>query len=246
MRQQRSKRASKIGRKCASSTSACRPGDLGVDASSAGFEVCRRIKRDPRTSRIPVIFLTALNDTMDRVQAIEAGGEDFLTKPHNSDCAGRARAQPACASRRRRMRWRTAIASCASWSNCAKISCDDRARPQNAADEYPRHARRCSPTVTSVRWACAVKPCTTRKRRRRSCCTDRGHARGRAHGERRDRARSWNHCDLRSCRRDHERLGARLEQEGARVTLEVARDAPAFRGDAKLLKRVFGNLLRTR
>jgi len=59
------------------------PGDLGVDDRSTGFEVCRRIKRDPRTSRIPVIFVTALNDTNDRVRGIEAGGDDFLTKPHN-------------------------------------------------------------------------------------------------------------------------------------------------------------------
>src|SRR5215204_3845233 len=58
-------------------------GDLGVDERSTGFEVCRRIKRDPRTARIPVIFVTALNDTTDRVKAIEAGGDDFLTKPHN-------------------------------------------------------------------------------------------------------------------------------------------------------------------
>ncbi len=58
-------------------------GDLGVDERQTGFEVCRRIKRDPRTSRIPVIFVTALNDTSDRVRAIEAGGDDFLTKPHN-------------------------------------------------------------------------------------------------------------------------------------------------------------------
>jgi signal transduction histidine kinase len=58
-------------------------GDLGVDDRSTGFEVCRRIKRDPRTARIPVIFVTALNDTSDRVRAIESGGDDFLTKPHN-------------------------------------------------------------------------------------------------------------------------------------------------------------------
>ena len=58
-------------------------GDLGVDDRSTGFEVCRRIKRDPRSARIPVIFVTALNDTTDRVRAIEAGGDDFLTKPHN-------------------------------------------------------------------------------------------------------------------------------------------------------------------
>jgi signal transduction histidine kinase len=58
-------------------------GDLGVPDRSTGFEVCRRLKRDPRTARTPVIFVTALNDTADRVRAIEAGGDDFLTKPHN-------------------------------------------------------------------------------------------------------------------------------------------------------------------
>jgi two-component system sensor histidine kinase/response regulator len=58
-------------------------GNLGCDDRSTGFEVCRRLKRDPRTARIPVIFVTALNDTTDRVKAIEAGGDDFLTKPHN-------------------------------------------------------------------------------------------------------------------------------------------------------------------
>ena len=58
-------------------------GDLGGNDRTTGFEVCRRIKRDPRTSRIPVIFVTALNDATDRVKAIEAGGDDFLTKPHN-------------------------------------------------------------------------------------------------------------------------------------------------------------------
>src|SRR5437762_2610033 len=58
-------------------------GNLGVEDRATGFEVCRRIKRDPRTSRIPVIFVTALNETSDRVKGIEAGGDDFLTKPHN-------------------------------------------------------------------------------------------------------------------------------------------------------------------
>jgi signal transduction histidine kinase len=58
-------------------------GDLGCEDRATGFEVCRRIKRDPRTARIPVVFVTALNDTTDRVRAIEAGGDDFLTKPHN-------------------------------------------------------------------------------------------------------------------------------------------------------------------
>src|SRR5678816_3986517 len=68
-------------------------GDLGVDDRSTGFEVCRRIKRDARSARIPVIFVTALNDTTDRVKAIEAGGDDFLTKPHNRLVLG-ARVRP--------------------------------------------------------------------------------------------------------------------------------------------------------
>lgn len=63
-------------------------GSLGCDDRATGFEVCRRIKRDPRTARIPVIFVTALNDTTDRVKAIEAGGDDFLTKPHNRQVLG--------------------------------------------------------------------------------------------------------------------------------------------------------------
>jgi signal transduction histidine kinase len=58
-------------------------GDLHVDDRATGFEVCRRLKRDPRTARIPVIFITALNESTDRVKAIEAGGDDFLSKPHN-------------------------------------------------------------------------------------------------------------------------------------------------------------------
>ena len=64
------------------------PGDLGVDARETGFEVCRRLKRDPRTARIPVIFVSALNDASDRLKAIEAGGDDFLLKPHNRHVLG--------------------------------------------------------------------------------------------------------------------------------------------------------------
>ncbi|MEP7380082.1 MAG: hybrid sensor histidine kinase/response regulator [Gemmatimonadota bacterium] len=58
-------------------------GDLNVDDGATGFEVCRRLKRDPRTASVPVIFITALNDTDDRLRAVEAGGDDFLAKPHN-------------------------------------------------------------------------------------------------------------------------------------------------------------------
>lgn len=46
-----------------------------------GFEVCRRIKENPRTTLVPVIMVTALDQTADRVKGLEAGADDFLTKP---------------------------------------------------------------------------------------------------------------------------------------------------------------------
>jgi signal transduction histidine kinase len=63
-------------------------GALGVDPRETGFEVCRRLKRDPRTARIPVIFVSALNDGAVRLKAIEAGGDDFLLKPHDRHVLG--------------------------------------------------------------------------------------------------------------------------------------------------------------
>ncbi len=46
-----------------------------------GFEVCRRLKADPNTHHIPVIMVTALDQPSDKVQGLEAGADDFLTKP---------------------------------------------------------------------------------------------------------------------------------------------------------------------
>jgi putative two-component system response regulator len=46
-----------------------------------GYEVCRRLKADDHTRLIPIVFVTALDDRRARLQGIEAGGDDFLTKP---------------------------------------------------------------------------------------------------------------------------------------------------------------------
>lgn len=46
-----------------------------------GYEVCERLKMDEQLVEIPVIFLSALNETADKVKAFEAGGVDYVTKP---------------------------------------------------------------------------------------------------------------------------------------------------------------------
>jgi two-component system cell cycle response regulator len=46
-----------------------------------GFQVCRRLKEDPETSHLPVVLVTALDGRADRVTGLEAGADEFLTKP---------------------------------------------------------------------------------------------------------------------------------------------------------------------
>ena len=53
----------------------------GID----GFEVCRRLKNDPATANIPVIFLSALSDTKDKVQGLQLGAVDYVSKPFQPD-----------------------------------------------------------------------------------------------------------------------------------------------------------------
>lgn len=48
-----------------------------------GFEVCERLKANPRTAHIPIVMVTALDQPTDRVRGLKAGADDFLTKPVN-------------------------------------------------------------------------------------------------------------------------------------------------------------------
>lgn len=49
----------------------------------SGFEVCKRIKNDPKTSDIPIIMVTALNEFGDIERGIDSGTDDFISKPVN-------------------------------------------------------------------------------------------------------------------------------------------------------------------
>ena len=46
-----------------------------------GYEVCRRVKEDPQTKDIPIIFISALNEIEDKVKGFDVGGVDYITKP---------------------------------------------------------------------------------------------------------------------------------------------------------------------
>jgi len=50
-----------------------------------GYEVCKQLKSDKKLSQIPVIFLSALSDTVDKVKAFQSGGVDYVTKPFQFD-----------------------------------------------------------------------------------------------------------------------------------------------------------------
>ena len=54
--------------------------DIGLPEVD-GYEVCRHLRASERSQDVPVIFITALTDTVDKVRAFEAGGVDYVTKP---------------------------------------------------------------------------------------------------------------------------------------------------------------------
>jgi two-component system, sensor histidine kinase and response regulator len=53
----------------------------GID----GYEVCRRLKSDPKTQFIPIVMVTALQEIEDKIKGIDAGADDFISKPFNKE-----------------------------------------------------------------------------------------------------------------------------------------------------------------
>jgi signal transduction histidine kinase len=53
----------------------------GID----GFETCRQLKNNPLTQNIPIIFMTALSDTVDKVKGLQLGAVDYMTKPFHRE-----------------------------------------------------------------------------------------------------------------------------------------------------------------
>ncbi|HSJ63751.1 MAG TPA: ATP-binding protein [Gemmatimonadaceae bacterium] len=219
-------------------------GSLGVDHRATGFEVCRRIKRDPRTARIPVIFVTALNDATDRVKAIEAGGDDFLTKPHNRQIL----------SARVRSLLRLKAATDALEDSYRKLRELEKVRD----DLMKMIVHDLKTPLTSVLAALemvmdgdygSVSP-----EQRRAL----GDAEAKAEdllaliGDLLEVARieettlSLDLTPLAPAAFIHEVVhewGLRFEQERAVAVEDVSDDAPIFQGDRAILKRVFGNLV---
>lgn len=76
----------KDGYECLEVTKAKKPDLILLDVMMPGmdgFQVCRKLKEDPEVSHIPVVMVTALSEPSDRVQGLEAGADDFITKPIN-------------------------------------------------------------------------------------------------------------------------------------------------------------------
>jgi two-component system phosphate regulon response regulator PhoB len=48
---------------------------------ASGFDVCRQLKRDPKTARIPIVMLTARAEEVDRIVGFELGADDYVVKP---------------------------------------------------------------------------------------------------------------------------------------------------------------------
>jgi two-component system, sensor histidine kinase and response regulator len=219
-------------------------GELGVDDRSTGFEVCRRIKRDPRTARTPVIFVTALNDTTDRVKAIEAGGDDFLTKPHNRLVLGarvRSLLRLKAATDELEQSYRKLRELEKVRDDLMKMIVHDLKTPLTAVlGTLEMLGEGDFGAVTDVQRQ-AIRDCEGKAEELLALINDLLEV---ARLEEASLPLDVTRISPRDFLAETmQEWGLRFQQEHARVTVDVGDDAPAFEADPLLLKRVLSNLI---
>lgn len=77
-------RVATSGKRALAAVRSCLPDLILLDITMPemdGYEVCRQLKADPQTRDVPVIFISALDETMDKVKAFQIGGVDYVSKP---------------------------------------------------------------------------------------------------------------------------------------------------------------------
>ena len=89
-----------------------------------GFEVCQHLKANPRTADVPVVMVTALSDVANRLRGLEAGADDFLTKPVN-DIALFARVRSLVRLKRMMEELRVREGICGRFSGCDTTAPED-------------------------------------------------------------------------------------------------------------------------
>ena len=112
-----------------------------------GFEVCRRLKANPRTADLPVVMVTALSDVANRLRGLEAGADDFLTRPVN-DIALFARVRSLVRLKRMMEEWRLRDEICGRFGGPASVTTEG-GRPASVliVEEDPLAAAKLSETL---------------------------------------------------------------------------------------------------
>ena len=122
-----------------------------------GFEVCRRLRADPALAEVPVIMITALDDSSSKLEGIEAGADDFLSKPYDAKRDARPRAHRDPSWTVIAVWWTNAPNSSGSSTNpMTAISCSG-PKTTRSSTPIPRHAPSSASglarTSTSLSWS---------------------------------------------------------------------------------------------
>jgi two-component system cell cycle response regulator len=124
-----------------------------------GFEVCRRLKANPRTADLPVVMVTALSDAANRLRGLEAGADDFLTKPVN-DIALFARVRSLARLKRMMEEWRLRDEICGRFGGSQSVAEEGGPARVLIVEEDAFAAARMSETLALAHRVTVVGSCT--------------------------------------------------------------------------------------